>query len=422
MCVSSEENRESMLPGLYVRARELDILADDLIALANQVVSGWQEWSVILEVKVPAGFSFTDLQERANHAARPAAPALSMLCLPEALRILLVGADMAERLRLEQQLSAAGHVVVSAGNGQEALAHVLDMAPQLVITECELPVMDGLAFCRSLRLSKIGRQVYVIALGTEKGEQGQLDAITAGADDYLVKPLTIETLAARLRAAQRVVQLQQEVYRDREEIHRYAAELETANSRLQQAAQTDSLTGLYNRRHLMEQLSQLWEESRQTNLPLGFLMADLDDFKRVNDTQGHDVGDLFLQETAAVLWGAARRTDVVCRFGGEEFAVLCPNTALAGAELFAERLRARIENHVVLTKGKSLRVTLSVGVACKHGGMNVADDLLRAADQALYAAKQAGRNCVYVSEVVSPKATATVRPAAAQAGVLRIVS
>lgn len=186
----------------------------------------------------------------------------------------------------------------------------------------------------------------------------------------------------------------------REEARRYAKELAAANRVLHKAALTDALTGLPNRRYLIERLDQEWAESARHDRPLACLMLDVDHFKRFNDTHGHDVGDEVLRHTAKTLKASCRTYDVLCRYGGEEFIVLCPNVDLDSAPSIAERMRVAIESNTVETiNGLRLSVTISIGVAASNSYVRDAVSLLKAADEALYAAKNAGRNCVVAADL-----------------------
>ncbi|MDO9635786.1 MAG: GGDEF domain-containing protein, partial [Thiobacillus sp.] len=157
-------------------------------------------------------------------------------------------------------------------------------------------------------------------------------------------------------------------------------------------------TGLPNRRSAMDQLEQAWSAASRSGMPLSVMVIDIDHFKKINDTYGHAAGDTVLREAATNLRTSARREDSVCRIGGEEFLVICPNTDLKAAMLSAERLRANLsENRITLGQAtKSL--TVSIGVATRDPGTVDVDALVSSADQALYAAKESGRNQAYPAQ------------------------
>jgi len=172
-------------------------------------------------------------------------------------------------------------------------------------------------------------------------------------------------------------------------------DLTEANRRLEEMASTDVLTGLPNRRHAMQRLAQLWEESQVESIPLACMMIDADGFKRINDTYGHDAGDLVLRELATNLRDAVRSDDVVCRLGGDEFLIICPNTDEEGVLHIAELTQRNIAALTVpVADGGAWPGSISVGVAVSNNRMQTPDALLKAADLGVYAAKDAGKNCV----------------------------
>jgi diguanylate cyclase (GGDEF)-like protein len=190
----------------------------------------------------------------------------------------------------------------------------------------------------------------------------------------------------------RMIREQQALRMEQEELRRRLLELSIANQRAQEAALTDVLTGLYNRRHAMARLAQEWAEAERGHRPLCVLALDIDHFKAVNDNHGHDTGDAALRQFAEILRVYSRTPDVPCRFGGEEFLLIAPDTPLEGALNLAERIRLAVQDKPLVAAGISLRLTVSIGIAeksPKHGNI---DQLIKAADEALYRAKQNGRN------------------------------
>jgi len=328
------------------------------------------------------------------------------------LRVLIVDDDRAERKLVSRHLAAAGHLVVTAGDGNEGLQLALEFNPQLVITDWMMPEMNGLAFCRALRQTKLGRQLYVMILTGCEEEDRLIEAFEAGADDYLLKPFRPKTLTARIRACQRVIHLQEEVLRDKEELRRTTAELAVANRKLQEAALTDVLTALPNRRYAMERLARDWADAAREKTPLSCLVIDIDHFKQVNDDHGHDTGDIVLHQIALLLRQCTREADVACRLGGEEFLIICTGTEKEGAAMLAERARAAVEGRPIHALGRDHRLTISVGVASKSWNMKRPQELLKAADQAVYRAKQLGRNCVVVAPEPQAAEDAGNRPSA----------
>jgi len=297
------------------------------------------------------------------------------------------------RALMAQWLNAAGHRVNVAENGVEALNLAELHRPQVVITDWRMPQMDGIALCRELRRLPAQRNTYLIMITVETIPDKLVEAFEAGTDDYLTKPLTPKLFFARLRAAQRVVQLQEELAFDREQMVRFSNELSIANKRLQQQALTDALTDLPNRRFAMERLEQEWALTQRGERALSCMMLDIDHFKKINDTFGHQLGDEALKQVADALRKTARAQDVVCRYGGEEFLVICPDTGATAAYQAAERMRVSVESlRMLAPDGRHMPLTLSIGVAGKGEGIADMNALINRADDSLYAAKTQGRN------------------------------
>ncbi len=315
------------------------------------------------------------------------------------MRVLVVEDDRAMRLLLEKMLTSVGHHVAVASNGLEALKLLDTERPQLVVTDWMMPEMDGITLCRELRTRQEYRSVYIIVETAHESQEKLVEAFEAGADDYVLKPITPKMFYARLRAAQRVVQLQEELRFDSAQLLNYSNELAAANERLLNQALNDALTGLPNRRFAMERLEQEWALTRRGSRSLSCLMVDVDHFKLINDRYGHKVGDDALIVVANSLRHAARTQDVVCRYGGEEFLVICPDTGIEDAYRCAERLRQNVEaQEMKLVDGILLKMTVSVGVAAKSSSITSLEGLLIQSDKSLYAAKKAGRNCTNSNE------------------------
>ena len=312
-------------------------------------------------------------------------------------RILVVDDDPSIRRVLEGLLAQGGYQVFTATNGKEAIDALNDAGPQIVITDWEMPVMDGLELCREIRRSETVGFVYAIIL-TSHGDR-VVEAFDAGADDFLAKPPRRAELLARLKAAVRIVDLEARLARQNRQIHRVNAELTMLNERLKGMATTDELTGLANRRVMMDRLKHQWEAALRRNQPLSCLIMDVDNFKRFNDSYGHEVGDAVLKGIATTLARYARANEPVYRCGGEEFVVLLPDTTLEQATIAAERLRKAVEDSEFEHEGLRLKATVSVGVSQRVASFCSEDDLLRHADRAMYRAKADGRNCVRVARV-----------------------
>jgi two-component system cell cycle response regulator len=319
---------------------------------------------------------------------------------------ILVATDSPVDMRiLEKKLGAQGHNLTQAIDGQEALELALKISPQLILTDWMMPKMDGLELARTLRLSKQSSNTYIIIMTAQEGSDQLVEAFDAGIDDYVTKPINHRVLSARMRAARRIIDLQEEMARGKEELRVTLAELaivnrqqHVLNQQLEQMAMEDQLTELPNRRAGLSRLDQEWSRADRTDEPLLCMIMDIDHFKRVNDTYGHDAGDVVLKQTAAVMKKAMRDSDTVCRFGGEEFLVICPGANVEVAKEVGNRIRRAIESNVIDTPEFKGNVTISIGVAVKSKDHESAKDMIKDADEALYAAKEAGRNKVCIAD------------------------
>jgi diguanylate cyclase (GGDEF)-like protein len=304
---------------------------------------------------------------------------------------------LAEDAPLNREIACAllrnlGCQVQTAENGSDALALALEFLPQIVVTDWLMPVMDGLDLCRALRATDWGQSMYVIMLTGVENEEKIVEAFEAGVDDYVTKPVNVRALNARMRAASHYVKLLKAWEDDRAQLKQFAADLAISNRRMEHAALTDLLTGLPTRRAGMDALAKAWSGSQRTGQPVAVLEIDVDHFKSVNDRHGHAVGDAVLQQVATAIQAAARRQDSVSRIGGEEFLLVCLDADSRTALLAAERLRKVVSALAIEVAGTSINITVSIGVANREPGMAEPDDVIKAADKALYAAKHAGRN------------------------------
>ena len=296
------------------------------------------------------------------------------------MKVLIAEDDAVSRRILEVFLDKLGYEVVVARDGTEALEMLQNPgAPRVAILDWMMPGTDGLEVCRQLRQRGPESYVYILLVTAKAQEQDIVEGLESGADDYLTKPYNIHGLKARLRAGFRIVELQ--------------AQLIEARDNFQFQATHDSLTGLWNRQGILERLDTELARAGRDKTSVGIMMADLDHFKRINDTYGHLAGDSVLREVASRMRSGIRAYDHVGRYGGEEFLGVLPGCAEAGALRQAERLRACFNESPIVTSETPLQVTLSLGVACAGLGQDKRD-LLLAADEALYRAKRNGRDCI----------------------------
>jgi diguanylate cyclase (GGDEF)-like protein len=436
----SDTQAAAYAPDVVTRCEAIGLDSETVLALFDRVFFQWAEWGRVLEIATQKPRKLSELIEAAqsSYAAVPAQPTspsrAQMSAGPEKtalnpaddtekrpgdLLVLVADADASSLRFLEKFLVLSGYRVRCATGGHEALQVFFETAPQLVIVDASLPEIGGLELCRRLRQTAAGRQAYIIMLTPPDDEETLVRLFDAGVDDFVAKPFSARPLFARIRASLRVVGLQERVNLDRGEIQRIHAELAVAHRRLEQDALTDVLTALPNRRYLIDRLAHDWAAARRGGTPLACMMVDIDNFKTVNDTWGHDIGDAVLRSVAGVLQREVRGADVVCRFGGEEFVVVSA-ADFDSAMRCAERLRAAIEREVIGEVNPIQELmTVSIGVAVRSEQTRSPEALLKAADEALFCAKRNGRNRVAsmrngVLSAVSPQSDDSVPPALAE--------
>jgi diguanylate cyclase (GGDEF)-like protein len=298
----------------------------------------------------------------------------------EPVKILIADDDLTSRLVLVGVLRKWGHEVVATLDGAQAWeAMQRPDAPALAILDWMMPGLPGVEVCRRVRGLPSDQPPYLILL-TAKGEKADIVAgLEAGADDYLSKPFDPGELRARVDVGRRIIELQ--------------ARLLEARDALAHEATHDPLTGALNRRAFADVLTRAISEERRHHDGLALGICDLDEFKAVNDTHGHQVGDEVLVGIVRLITGSLRGHDILGRYGGDEFVVLARHARDADAGMLFERLRAAVADHPIPTKAGDVAITLSFGVSGWTEGQTE-DELLAAADAALYRAKSAGRNRV----------------------------
>jgi two-component system cell cycle response regulator len=274
------------------------------------------------------------------------------------------------------------HDVASVDTFEEALVRVKGGDYDLVVVSLGMRGFDGLRLCSQLRSLPEGRNVPILVVVSDGDRRKLSQALEMGVNDYLTRPVDKNELVARVRT-----QLRKKRYADRLR-HNVQLSLEMAI--------TDQLTGLHNRRYMGRHLDSLIANARKSGKPLAFVIMDIDFFKAVNDTHGHDIGDEVLKEFAARIAANTRGIDLACRYGGEEFVVVMPDTDVTFAYSVSERLRKSIETTPIAISRDpgEINITISIGIAGSEGDADTAEALLHRADQALYRAKHSGRNRV----------------------------
>jgi len=289
---------------------------------------------------------------------------------------------------LRARLEARGYEVEGANDGQAALDAVRRVCPDLILLDVMMPKMDGIEVVRRLKANAELPFIPVIMQTALDSTENKVEGLDAGADDYITKPINFAELEARVNSLLRIKALQTDLAaRERE--------LSELNDRLRLISLTDGLTEVENRRSLELHLHEMWQHSMRLHEPIALIICDIDKFKAVNDNYGHQAGDSVLKEFAQLLKSEAREIDRVGRYGGEEFLLILSGTVLDAAVTFAERLREKVEGHTFSYAGGTLRRTMSCGVAAApHPKVKDQEALLRASDDALYVAKETGRNRV----------------------------
>jgi diguanylate cyclase (GGDEF)-like protein len=292
--------------------------------------------------------------------------------------ILIVDDSLVMRAVVRGWLEEQGYDVIEVDDGALAVERCLVTPPDVVLLDIEMPGLNGHEVLARLKTEPTLKDIPVVFLSSHNGMDEVLRGLRGGAHDYLSKPFEPAELVARVGAAVRVKTLHDELQR--------------RNLELDQLSRTDLLTGLYNRRHLEDQLTVQIKDALRYHHEVGVLLLDVDHFKSVNDAYGHMAGDEVLREFARRVTSELRAGDVAGRWGGEEFLTILPRTTLTEAVDAGERIRKVIAAQPFMAAGNAIRVTVSGGCAAGYGVS--AEDLLRHADGGLYRAKDRGRNCV----------------------------
>ncbi|MGD8454148.1 MAG: diguanylate cyclase [Phycisphaerae bacterium] len=300
---------------------------------------------------------------------------------PSPVDVCMIEDDADQRALLLRRLLAEQFSVAEARDGQEGLEQIRRHHARVVVSDLHMPVVNGLDVCRQIRRDPALDGTYVIIVTSHATRKTRNEVLNAGADDILSKPYDFEELLAHLRNGLRISHLQE---------------------RLRKAALTDGLTGLWNHTQFRNLLDSEFARTRRYGGVVSMVMLDLDHFKAVNDTYGHELGNHVLQATARHLEQAVRDTDTVARYGGEEFAVICPQTRLEEAANLAERIRHTLPQQVRIAECPQLCVTATLGVvSSEEVHIGSVTDLINKADQALYQGKGLGRNRVIRGDTVS---------------------
>lgn len=299
-------------------------------------------------------------------------------------RVLVVDDDDLVRARLAALLRTGGFDVECAGSGEEALKIMASRHCQVLLTDWQMPDMDGLTLCRIVRAEHSESYVYVLMLTVRDSKQDVLTGLAAGADDYVIKSAPVEEIMARLEVARRITHVE--------------SSLRTSNRENRRLAITDPLTGAHNLRYLMRNLPRELARAQRYGHPLAVLSCDIDRFKQINDGFGHETGNEVLRAFVARAESCIRKgSDWLARVGGDEFLVVLPETNAIGANRVAQKLHQVFARFPVATLAGPVTFTASIGVTAVDADHDIKDaskieDILRAADRGLYASKKLGGN------------------------------
>ena len=284
--------------------------------------------------------------------------------------------DLTEAIRI--RLEAENYEVLIATNGKEAL-HMLEKGKfDLILLDVALPKMDGFEVCKQIQ-SRVGQGYLPIIMLTVRAQQDEkVKGLDMGAHDYVTKPYEIDELLARIRAGLRA---------------------KREYDRILQMAERDALTGLYNRHSLDQRLREEFARAKRYSRQFSLIMLDMDHFKKVNDTYGHQIGDIVLKQVADLITECARKSDIPHRYGGEEFVIMAPETGIEGIKNCADRIRVSCQERSFGKEEQPISITISGGISSyPRSPVSSAEELLREADSALYKAKAAGGNCISLIE------------------------
>jgi diguanylate cyclase (GGDEF)-like protein len=315
--------------------------------------------------------------------------------------VLLADDDEILREQLAALISDAGYIVRTASSGEEALREFDRDPTRIVISDWEMPDMDGIALCRNIRSRKSAGYTFLLLLTVRRNKRDVVAGLGAGADDYIVKGASAEELLARLNVGRRITGLEHS--------------LRASNLENRKLAFTDPLTSAYNRRFLMKHLPREYDRCRRYGHPLSLLVCDLDRFKLINDGYGHETGDEVLRLFCQRATHELRSSDWIARTGGEEFVIVLPETDHAGAQVVAEKIRNAMASKQIVSGANNFLATVSVGYSTAEtpDDFNTFshDELVRTADVKVYEAKAAGRNAVRGAPVTRDPNAPPVRKA-----------
>ncbi len=313
------------------------------------------------------------------------------------MKILVVDDSKAIRMLITECVAAMGHDVIDAETGVEALTFIQDHTVDLALMDVEMPGIDGFETIKRIRELKKDDWFPIIFLSSKTDDNAYTQGILADGDAYLNKPIQPLRLQLQITAMERIYAMRMKLHSAHQQLLQVQDELLRANQELKKLSLYDQLTALANRRHFDEAMSREFNLARRNKKALSLIICDIDFFKPYNDSYGHQSGDSCLSNVALLLSSSVNRpSDLACRYGGEEFTIILSGTDLGGAKLIAEKLRKVIWLGSIAHEASTIadRITLSLGTATYTGQYQSVDEMIKAADDALYQAKDHGRNRV----------------------------
>ena len=298
------------------------------------------------------------------------------------MKILIVDDERMQRRIVEKTLNRIGYDVVPVNNSDTAWQHIEDEGIRFVITDWEMPDINGVQLIQKIRTAELPRYIYIILLTSKDKVDDVVEGLLAGADDYLTKPFDPRELEARVAVGERLLTLEDN--------------LVTARNQLEQLAMVDSLTGLMNRRAIYKFGRAELERARRESTALSVIFLDVDKFKSVNDQYGHLTGEEVLKAISQTILERSRSYDGIGRWAGDEFLVILPGVSAVNAEKATKRILDGISAlNLALPDGSLLQISASAGIASLArvtASATVLDDVIQYSDEALYRAKEAGGN------------------------------
>ena len=306
---------------------------------------------------------------------------------------ILIADDEPSNVRILGELLKNDYDIFITGDGRETVDLAKRILPDRILLDIMMPGLNGYEVCRELKSGKDTAAIPVIFVTARKKAEDIVRGFEVGGRDYIQKPFYPQELHARVQTHIELKEAQKRLADDAAMFEEMNRKLASALEQMEIMARIDPLTGLANRRYLLERLEEETARANRTGRPLSMAMADIDNFKSINDTHGHECGDVVLQRVAQAMKECIRKEDMVARWGGEEFLLFFVETPLGEARVTAERIREKISGLPVDYKGLTISITVTIGVATYDLAMD-GDANIRRADDAMYRGKRLTKNCV----------------------------